>query len=53
MIRMLLLLLLLLHSTAAGRPPPAATPRLKLAFPGEHGTWAGGMWVLMFMSASS
>lgn len=43
MSRMLLLVLLLLRgpAAAAGRPPPAATPRLKLAFPGEHGTRAG------------
>lgn len=53
MIPMLLLLLLLLHSTAAGRPLPTASPRLKLAFPGEHGPWTGGIWVLQFMSASS
>lgn len=42
MSRTLLLLLLLLCGPAAGRPPPAATPRLKLAFPGEHGTLVGG-----------
>lgn len=41
MSRTLLLLLLLLRGLAAGRPPPAATPRLKLSFPGEHGTRAG------------
>lgn len=45
MSRTLLLLLLLLRGLAAGRPPPAATPRLKLSFPGEHGTRAGrGVW---------
>lgn len=37
----LLLLLLLLRSLTTGHPPPAATPRLKLSFPGEHGTRAG------------
>lgn len=41
MSRTLLLLLLLLHRLAAARPPAAATPRLKLSFPGEHGTRAG------------
>lgn len=41
MSRTLLLLLLLLRSVTTGRPPPAATPRLKLSFPGEHGTRAG------------
>lgn len=40
-----LLLLLLLRSLATGRPPPAATPRLKLSFPGERGARAGwGAW---------
>ncbi|KAI6077150.1 hypothetical protein LUU34_00216800 [Aix galericulata] len=39
---LLLLLLLLLRGPAAGRPPPAtATPRLRLAFPGECGQPAG------------
>lgn len=41
MSRTLLLLLLLLRGLTTGRPPPAATPRLKLSFPGEHGTRAG------------
>lgn len=46
MSRTLLLLLLLLRGLTTGRPPPAATPRLKLSFPGEHGAragWVGGL----------